>query len=79
MLDIHKNIPLPSQRGRGTSERVIEFHETLKVMEIGDSVVFSSNESQKGEHFRHVAKRYGYELTRRKSEDETTIRYWRIK
>lgn len=47
MLDIHKNIPLPSVGGRGTSERVIEFHETLKVMEIGDSVVFSSNESQK--------------------------------
>ena len=79
MLDIHKNIPLPSKGGRGTSERVIEFHETLKVMEIGDSVVFSSNESVKGEHFRHVAKRYGYKLTRRESEDKTTIRYWRIK
>lgn len=79
MLDIHKNVPLPSKGGRGTSERVIEFHETLKVMEVGDSVVFSSNESIIGEHFRHVAKRYGYELTRRKSEDEKTIRYWRIK
>jgi hypothetical protein len=79
MLDIHKNIPLPSVKGRGTSERVIEFHETLKVMEIGDSVVFSSNESTKGEHFRHVARQYGYKLSRRKSEDETTIRYWRIK
>ena len=79
MLDIHKDVPFPSLARRATSERTTEFHETLKVMEVGDSVVFPSSESNKGEHFRHVAKRYGYKLTRRESEDKTTIRYWRIK
>ena len=74
---IEKNVPMPRKRAV-RSERTNEFDAALRVMEVGDSVVFSSNESIKGEHFRHVAKRYGYELTRRKSEDGTTIRYWRI-
>tara|TARA_R100001079_G_C4380611_1_gene122943 strand:- start:267 stop:590 length:324 start_codon:yes stop_codon:yes gene_type:complete len=61
------------------SDSTREFFEALQIMAVGDSVKFLSSDEIKGEQFRVIAKRhFGYKMTRRKSSDKKTIRYWRI-
>ena len=77
MLEIEKNVPVPST---GTWGRTSKFHEILQVMEVGDSVKFSISDKPTGEQFKSVALKepYNYKITRRTSDDKTHVRYWRI-
>ena len=77
MLEIEKNIPIPV---KGTRGRTSKFDETLRVMEVGDSVKFSMSDEPLGEQFRSVAlkKPFHYKITRRTSDDKSHLRYWRI-
>lgn len=80
MLELDKNVPMPLARRRGASGRTAEFHEVLGIMQVGDSVKFPYSEEVIGEQFRAIAvKNFGYGITRRTSDDKTTIRYWRVK
>tara|TARA_A100000172_G_scaffold54919_1_gene35092 strand:- start:698 stop:976 length:279 start_codon:yes stop_codon:yes gene_type:complete len=85
-LKIDKGVPLPKTGGRQAKTQ--HFYDALDVLEIEDSVEFpvdgvrgphNALTSKAGESFAQLAKRRGFKMTRRLSDDRQTIRYWRIK
>lgn len=91
MLKLDKHVPIPKKAsGKKRNE---EFHNLLKVMEVGDSIAFPIDSTRRGprnrrdilvsrqaENFRTTARaKFGYKMTMRASADGSEIRVWRVK
>lgn len=91
MLKLDKHVPIPKKAsGKKRNE---EFHNLLKVMEIGDSIAFPIDTTRRGprnrrdilvsrqaENFRTTARaQFGYKMTMRISADGSEVRVWRVK
>ncbi len=90
MLKLDKHVPIPKKAsGKRRNE---EFHNLLKVMEVGDSIAFPIDTTRRGpknrkdilvsrqaENFRSTARtQFGYKMTMRGSADGSEIRIWRV-
>ena len=91
MLKLDKYVPIPKKAsGKKRNE---EFHNLLKVMEVGDSIAFPIDATRRGprnrrdilvsrqaENFRTMARtQFGYKMTMRSSSDGSEMRVWRVK
>ena len=90
MLKLDKHVPIPKKAsGKRRNE---EFHNLLKVMEVGDSIAFPTDSTRRGprnrrdvlvskqaENFRNTAgAQFGYRMTMRISADGSEVRVWRV-
>lgn len=78
MIQIIKNAPIP-KRNAGAKRKHQDLYDLAEMWEVGDSVVFDTNDNGKRVNaLNGIVRRFNQKIVTRTNQKDSTIQIWRV-